>query len=92
MIADFADPQVGEVIRKYDSQYGAWLVTPIEPEWFTAKLTPSKTPSEGVSTYVAKEGTEFDPKQIIIVGFKIGAGGESNATYNQPIYIDGVNW
>jgi hypothetical protein len=78
--------------RNYNSQYGAWLEIPIENEWFTVKLTPSKTPSEGVSTYIDKPGTEFEPTQIIIVGFKIGAGGQSNATYNQPIYIDGVNW
>jgi hypothetical protein len=78
--------------RNHNSQYGAWLDIPIENDWFTVKLTPSKTPSEGVSTFITKPGTEFDPTQIMIVGFKIGAGGESNATYNQPIYIDGVNW
>lgn len=78
--------------RNHNSQYGAWLDIPIENDWFTVKLTPSKTPSEGVSTFITKPGTEFDPTQIIIVGFKIGAGGESNATYNQPIYVDGVNW
>jgi hypothetical protein len=73
--------------REHRSEYGAWLDIPIENAWFTVKLTPSKTePQKGFMT------PGFDPTQIIIVGFKIGAGGKSTATYNQPIYLDGINW
>jgi len=48
-----------------------------------------------VSNSVAENGymeQGFDPRQIIAVGIKIGAGGGSTAVYQGPIYVDAVDW
>jgi hypothetical protein len=34
----------------------------------------------------------FDPTQIIAVGVKFSLGGDANATYEGPVYVDAIDW
>jgi hypothetical protein len=68
------------------SIYGSWINLQ-ENEWNEVVLKiDTNAPSGG---YIS-EG--FDPTQIIVIGVKMGTGSGSTATYNGPIYIDGVTW
>ena len=70
------------------SEYGAWFnLSGYTDRWIPITLTPSRQPPPGVYMDAG-----FDPSNIIVVGVKIGAGTNSEATYSGPIYIDGVTW
>ena len=74
--------------KNWKNEYGTWLDLPnYTDKWIPITLTPSRQqPPMGYMD----EG--FDPSAIIAVGVKIGAGTPSTATYQGPIYVDGVNW
>ena len=72
--------------KKWRNEYGPWQNV-VEGEWVKLSLTVSA--SEPESGWM-DDG--FDPKQIIAVGVKMGAGGESSATYKGPVYVDAVDW
>lgn len=72
--------------KNWKSQYGPWHnVT--EENWFDISLK--------VSPFAPMDGymdDGFDPTQIIAIGVKMGAGGGSTETYNDSVYVDGVDW
>lgn len=70
----------------WKSSYSAWTNV-VENQWVELSFT--------VTTIAVENGDMsqgFDPSQIIAVGIKMGAGGESTAIYHGPIYIDAVDW
>jgi hypothetical protein len=74
--------------QNWKSEYGTWFnLVGYTDRWVPLWLTPSRQePPMGYKD----EG--FDPSGIIVVGVKISAGNNSTATYNGPIYVDGVDW
>jgi uncharacterized protein YraI len=75
----------------FNSEYGTWEnITPQrEGTWFQIALTPStETPPGGY------KDLEFNPTRIILLGVKIGAGGQSTdqMRYAGPVYVDTCDW
>jgi hypothetical protein len=73
--------------ENFKSEYGTWEnITPErEGTWFPVILTPgTQRPPDGW----IDEG--FDPTRIILLGVKIGAGGQSTdqIRYAGPVYVD----
>ncbi|MBL8153330.1 MAG: hypothetical protein JNM70_04025 [Anaerolineae bacterium] len=75
----------------FKSQYGIWHNIDKEDQWIPVTLTVSnKLPRRGANKGYIDEG--FDPTQIVMIGLKMGTGGESKAAYKGPVYVDSVSW
>jgi len=77
--------------ENFKSEYGAWenITREREGTWFPIALTPStQTPPGGY------KDPEFNPTRIVLLGVKIGAGGQSTGQmrYTGPVYVDTCNW
>ena len=72
----------------FRSQYGAWHNLD-QTGWISVSLTPSTVRPAG--GYI---DTGFDPGDVIIIGVKIGTGGETSGdySYSGPFYIDNCTW
>jgi hypothetical protein len=88
-LGDKNKPNGFQVVVKdenWKSQYGTWRNIR-EDEWFEISLTVNKSkPREGM----VDEG--FNPKRIIAMGVKIGAGRGSTSTFEGNVHIDTVRW
>ena len=88
-IGDSSKPNGLQIFVKdvhWNGSYSTWTNV-VENEWVQLSFT--------VSTSVVENGymeQGFDPSQIIAVGLKMGAGGESTVAYQGPIYVDSVDW
>lgn len=71
---------------RYKGKYGDWLNLPNSAGWIEVKLKPGEKEGGGF------EEKGFDPTQIVEVGIKIGAGGDSKTPFKGSIYIDGIKW
>jgi uncharacterized protein YgiM (DUF1202 family) len=75
----------------FKSEYGSWEnITPQrEGTWFPITLTPSTQMPPG-----GYKDPEFNPTRIILLGVKIGAGGQSTdqIRYAGSTYVDTCDW
>ncbi|MBV6399875.1 MAG: hypothetical protein CNIPEHKO_00152 [Anaerolineales bacterium] len=88
-IGDSTQPNGFQIFVKdihWNGSYSSWTNI-VENEWI--ELSFAVTDSTAESGFM-EEG--FDPRQIIAVGLKMGAGGSSTAIYQGPIFIDAVDW
>ncbi|MBI4472190.1 MAG: hypothetical protein HY646_05945 [Acidobacteria bacterium] len=58
-----------------------------ENNWMLIEATPSRSAPTGGFV-----DADFDPTQVLLLGFGISCGGNSQATFQGPIYIDMVSW
>lgn len=88
-IGDINRPNGFQIFVKdvhWNGSYGTWTNV-VENEWVQLSFTVGS--SEAANGYM-EQG--FDPSQIIAVGLKMAAGGDSTAVYQGPIYVDTVDW
>ncbi|MDP2942028.1 MAG: hypothetical protein Q8O36_00725, partial [Candidatus Omnitrophota bacterium] len=64
--------------QNFNSLYGSWINI-VENTWMQLTMT-------------VNNAGAFDSTKVIVVGFKIGAGTGSTATYSGPLYLDVVSF
>lgn len=71
---------------EWRGEYGTWNNVE-EGQWTMISLTVSTTaPDDG---WMA---SGFDPKHIVALGVKMGAGELSKAKYKGPVFVDTISW